>query len=335
MTLSEQADIYFSEHYGKLYERAENGKAVVWCYRGAEGEVVHQFIRREIPLSLAGGPWYDIVTPYGYGGPLMTQIAPGYTAADLEQAFTQAFADYCNREKIVSEFVRFHPMLENGPAFRRVYHATCIRHTLGTDLTVADPVGTEFSKECRRRVRKALDAGVTWRITQAPDSLEAFREIYYATMDRNHAGEYYYFDGDYFADCLRYFKQNVLFVQALLGEKTIAAGLYFIFDKTIHVHLSGTLSEYLYLSPAYVLRYAAALWGKENGYERIHHGGGRSNASDDTLYAFKKHFAKNVTFDFYVGKRIWNEEVYGALCRLTNTSLQEEYFPAYRMKMKG
>ena len=93
-------------------------------------------------------------------------------------------------------------------------------------------------------------------------------------MNRNEASDYYYFDDDYFSDCLRYYGKNILLVEAYWEGKTIAAGLYFFYGKIIAAHLSGTLSEYLHLSPAYIIKYATAEWAKNNGIEYIHYGGG-------------------------------------------------------------
>ena len=148
-------------------------------------------------------------------------------------------------------------------------------------------------------------------------------------MERNKATDYYYFDDDYFENCLKYFKSNIILVEAIYDDKVIAAGLYFVYNKIIHIHLSGTLSEYLHLSPAYILRYAVTLWGKEKGYELIHHGGGRSNSPEDGLYRFKKQFGKNTEFDFYIGKRygIWR---YIKNCVKTLVLMTALNFPAYR-----
>ena len=108
------------------------------------------------------------------------------------------------------------------------------------------------------------------------------------------------------------------------------AGIYFAFKDIIHIHLSGTLSEYLFLSPAYILRYAVTLFGIENGYKLIHHGGGRTNSIDDSLYLFKKNFALKDDTYFYVGRKIWNKDIYNKLCEIKNVDKNEEYFPAYR-----
>lgn len=64
-------DIYFDENYGKLYEEKENGKAEVYIFKTKEGRIVNQFIKREIPITISGEKYYDIITPYGYGGPII------------------------------------------------------------------------------------------------------------------------------------------------------------------------------------------------------------------------------------------------------------------------
>ena len=325
-------DIYFEDNYGKLYENVENGKSVSWYLKEDDYIIKHMFILRKIPIEIENGPWYDLVTPYGYGGPIIIGDNKNLDKNRVLDIFSKNFSQYCDENKIVSEFVRFHPINKNAEVFGEFYNAQTIRHTLGTNLKIYDnPFLEEFSKGCRKNIKQAIKNGVSWRITPKPDDITVFKNVYYSTMDRNHATDYYYFDDEYFNKCLKYFKENILFVEALYEGKTIAAGLYFIYDKTIHIHLSGTLSEYLYLSPAYILRYATMLWGKENGYELIHHGGGRTNEIDDSLYVFKKQFAKNTEFDFCVGKRIWNLKIYKKLCDVTGNKQNFDFFPLYRM----
>lgn len=323
-------DIYFDENYGRLYEKVELGKSHEFIYESQYGKIYHTFIKREIPLKIDNTVYYDLVTPYGYGGPVLTEVADGKKDLLLKE-FEEEFTKYCNENKIVSEFVRFHPIFNNSDDFESVYNISYIRDTVGTDLlTYDDPFQSEFSKSCRKNVRKALRNGVTYKVTKNPSDISNFKEIYYSTMDRNNASDYYYFDDDYFSKCLELFPENLLTVEAIYKDTTIAMGFYFVYNKIIHIHLSGTLSEYLPLSPAYILRYAVTLWGKENGYELIHHGGGRTNASDDGLYLFKKQFGKNTSFEFKVGKKVWNNEVYERLCEINNVGMSTDFFPAYR-----
>lgn len=324
-------DIYFQKEYGIINELIEEGTSHIFECNTEYGKISNLFILREIPEKIEGVQYYDIVSPYGYGGPVIMNCRDEDKASLLE-CYRGEFEQYCRKHNIVSEFVRFHPIVGNGVDFQGIYNSECIRQTVGTNLRDFDnPVQEEFSKSCRKRIRRALRDGITYRVIKSPEDLHSFKEIYYATMERNEAKDYYYFSDVYFEQCLSSFREHILLVEAVYEDKVIAAGFYFVWDKVIHIHLSGTLSEYLYLSPAYILRYAVTLWGKENGYELIHHGGGRSNASDDSLYTFKKQFGEKTSFDFYVGRKIWNQEIYDELCERKNKKpTANGYFPRYR-----
>ena len=325
-------DIYFEEKYGSLYEKMENGKVDIFEYKNELGSIRSMFIKREIPMKIDNKTYYDLITPYGYGGPIVVDCVDNSLRQELVQEYYKSFKAYCEANDIVSEFIRFHPILENYKDFKDIYDVQYMRKTLGTNLKdFDDPIQSEFSKSCRKVIRRALRNGITFKIEKSPDKIDEFKDIYYSTMDRNDANEYYYFDDEYFNNIINNFKENVILVKAIYEEKTIAAGLYFIFGKIIHIHLSGTLNEYLDLSPAYILKYAVTLWGKENGYELIHYGGGRSNSEEDSLFKFKKKFAKNTEFDFYIGKKVWDIDVYNKLCELKGVNENTEFFPAYRI----
>lgn len=324
-------DIYFEEKYGRLYEKIENGKVDTFEYRNELGSIKNMFIKREIPIRIDNKTYYDLITPYGYGGPIIIDFVNDDLKHKLVQEYYKSFKGYCGENNIVSEFIRFHPILENYNDFKDIYNIQYMRKTLGTNLKdFNNPIQSEFSKSCRKVIRRALRGGITFKIEENPNNLDEFINIYNSTMDRNEAAEYYYFEVEYFNNIINNFKENVVLVKAIYDEKTIASGLYFIFNKIIHIHLSGTLNEYLDLSPAYILRYAITLWGKENGYDLIHHGGGRSNSEEDSLYRFKKRFANNTEFDFYIGKKVWNIEVYNKLCELKGINGEIQFFPAYR-----
>ena len=373
-------DFYFDDYYGKLYEKAEGGQACIFTFQCEYGKVSHQFIKRRIPSDKLptkdGAEYYDIVSPYGYGGPVIEEVVgnsvetckenietggmenttktdmenttkadrENTTSADRETAketakaklveqFSIAFTKYCEENNIVCEFVRFHPMVENALDFKEIYNPKWDRHTLGTNLKdYEDPVATEFTKHCRKRIRQALNKGVTFKVTEHPTDLSGFRDIYFDTMDRNEASDFYYFDDEYFKACVEHYSDNLLLVEAIFEGQTIAAGMYFTYNKWIHIHLSGTRHEFLSMSPAYVLRYALALWGKEHGYEMIHHGGGRSNDPEDSLYLFKEQFATNTKFDFYVGRKVWLKDKYMEICRFCEVDPDSAFFPAYRSR---
>lgn len=327
--MSENIDLYFDKNYGKLYEKADCGTQEIFVYEDDNGKITNQFLKREIKERIDGKVYFDLITPYGYGGPIIENLLKDKDK--LLQNYEKDFSNYCLQNNIVSEFVRFNPIIKNYEDFEKMYNAKYMRKTLATNLEkYEDPVLSEFSKSCRKEIRRVLASGVEYRVTEKPESLEEFKRIYYLNMERKNASEYYFFDDEYFNNIIKFYKDNLLFVEAIYENKTIAAGLYFVYNGIIHVHLSGTDTEFLNLSPAYILKYGTALWGKEHGYKLIHYGGGLSNSEEDSLYCFKRKFAKNTDFDFYIGKKIWNQEIYDKLCELKQIDKSEEFFPAYR-----
>lgn len=325
-------DIYFKQDYGKLYEDHENGICEVFEFNNAFGRISHMFIKRKISTTIDDANYFDLITPYGYGGPVIIECKQG-GKDKLIKEFKKAFQQYCRENNIITEFIRFHPIINNSKDFADLYNITFMRKTVGTSISSnEDPMMSEFSRSTRKSVRRALRSGVTYKVISSPESIEDFLKIYYSTMDRNKATDYYYFDEKYFHNCMKYFKDNIILIKIMYEDKTIAMSFNFKFKKTIHVHLSGTLSDYLHLSPAYIIKYATALWAKENGIELIHYGGGTTNSENDSLYQFKRKFTKDTIFKYYIGKRIWNKDVYRKLCKEKNIDKNISFFPAYRYK---
>lgn len=321
-------DIYFEPDYARLYE-TENCEAVEYRFECENGVISNLFMKRKINIPLSDGvQYYDIETPYGYGGPV---ICSATDKNKLIAAYMADFQMYAKRENIIAEFVRFHPIVGNGVDFKDAYDSIFDRQTVGTNLTYADVIGTEFSKHKRKDIRRILkNPEIRYEVDENPESLDSFMEIYYSTMDRDGADDYYYFEKTYFREMLEKFKGHIITGKVFLGERLIAMGVYFRYGKYLHAHLSGTLSEYLMYSPAYILKYALALYGHDNGYEVIHYGGGSSKSPENGLYKFKQEFGKNTQFDFYIAKKVWNEGVYQQMCEQIGADTKTEFFPAYR-----
>ncbi|NLC26510.1 MAG: GNAT family N-acetyltransferase [Fastidiosipila sp.] len=334
MNIDYKNDIYFDSRLGEIYAKLDRGIFKEFNFENAGGKIRHQFIIRPIKLGddLAGPDlegYYDLITPYGYGGPLIMDLLPG-RKEELLNGFREAFQNYCREQGIVSEFVRFHPIANNAADFSTIYNVELFNHTVGTNLSdYDDPVQEEFSRSARKQIRRCLRNELTFGLEEYPETLEDFAEIYYQTMDRNDAMEKYYFDSSYFADFVETMPDAVLKCSVYYEGKTIAMGFYLRSKDILHTHLSGTLSEYLCLSPAYLLRYGLVQWGKKKGYKLIHNGGGTSSNPDDGLYAFKKRFGQNTEFEYFIGQKIWNEDLYRKLVELTGTA-GTTFFPQYR-----
>lgn len=324
-------DIYFKNEYGRLYENQPKEKFEVFEYSDELGKVSNRFIKKEIPKNLKENKtYYDLATPYGYGGPIIEKIKDPDRIEELVSRYEESFQRYAKKNNIVAEFVRFHPILSNEKNFKNIYDVSFNRKTTGTDLRYDDPFQKEFSKSTRKQVRRILrDPDISYEVIDSPDTLDDFMQIYYSTMDRNDADDSYYFSRKYFNNLLEKLNSNLVIAKIFYKTETIAMGLYFKYKKLLHAHLSGTLSRYLDFSPAYILKYALTEYGKENGYKYIHYGGGKSDNPNDSLYYFKHKFAQNTEFDFYIGKKIWNKEVYDRLSKISKNK-NKNYFPIYR-----
>ena len=55
-------------------------------------------------------------------------------------------------------------------------------------------------------------------------------------------------------------------------------------------------------------------------------------SESDVVVTNPTHFAVALKYDtdFYVGRKIWNKDIYNKLCEIKNVDKNEEYFPAYR-----
>lgn len=324
-------DIYFEPAYGRICEFVDEGACCRYQLETENGRIINQFIKRSVPYLIGGIQYYDIVTPYGYGGPVVEEAL---NKEKLIAEYQEDFARYCEENHIICEFIRYHPILKNYIDFTSVYETVYSRHTVGTNIRdFEDPVQSEFSKSARREVRKGENAGIVCTINVNPDNLDVFRALYEETMRRNNADGMYFFPDAYYECLTTDLRQFVLEIQACVDNEIIASEIYFISDGIMHAHLLGSNSRLLDIGGGAILEATAARWGKENGYHYIHHGGGRTAATDDPLYLYKKKFGKNTEFDFYIGKKIWNQEIYDQAVEARKNEGEisnQSYFPIYR-----
>jgi len=101
----------------------------------------------------------------------------------------------------------------------------------------------------------------------------------------------------------------------------------------LHYHFSGSDKDYLHLAPNQLLLWEVAKWGKEQGFQTFHLGGGLSNDQKDKLFHFKAGFSKGRT-RFHTANLTHSEELYEKLCQLRKSQsepeINQDFFPFYR-----
>ena len=73
---------------------------------------------------------FDITTCYGYGGPISSEIPKDCV---LKQ-FRNEFKKFCEKENIITEFIRFHPLFQNQLLVEKFMHIEHNRYTVYIDL---------------------------------------------------------------------------------------------------------------------------------------------------------------------------------------------------------
>lgn len=92
---------------------------------------------------------------------------------------------------IISQFFRFHPLLQNQKILESVSDVIYMKKTIYIDTGNSDVIFKNMTPNNRNMVRKAKKNGVSI-VTDKGERLEAFIKIYEATMKNNGADSYYY-----------------------------------------------------------------------------------------------------------------------------------------------
>ena len=315
-------DIYFKEEYAKLYKETEKGEVENFCFENELGKVLFIYIKREVILDNI--KYYDIVTPYGYGGPLI-QNCKDKNTDKLISLFWEKFLEYAFLNKIICSFVRFHPIEKN-------YEYSKDSSTVCIDLNSEEQIWSDISSKCRNIIRKAIKNNVMVIEDENLKKINDFQNLYYDTMKKNNADEYYFFKEEFFEQ-LKFLKEKeITHFYALHEDKIISSILVLMGDEYLHYYLSANSQEGYSLNANSLLLYEIAKYGLKRGYKYFHLGGGYGG-DDSPLFKFKSSFHKNHTLSFYIGKKIFNQKIYDELCQkagIDNRSLN--YFPLYRYK---
>lgn len=309
----QKVDIYYQYEYVKSLLASETAQGLLFYFHGTGASMCFPMLVKDISEDshfkrfLPQGLYFDMETPYGYGGPLFDSL-------DDEDVviFRKELYDWCNKNKIVSQFVRFNPVSDNVKQSGKLYDEVAYQHhTIFMDTTDKSFIMSNMDTKNRNMVRKALKNGVEILIDDSLESIDEFKTVYHSTMDYHNADEMYYFPDEYYNYLKKEFLDHILLFRAVWKGKTISSALFFYDNKSMHYHLSGTLQEFRSLASANLLLYEAACWAAEHGIPVLHLGGGLTE--DDSLFGFKKQFNRTGYLDFWIGKTIFMPQAYQEL----------------------
>ncbi len=321
-------DAYYLSGYVKAFQIHGDGEPLLFYYEDSKIRGINVVMKRDIGRDrhfigkIEENRYYDFSTPYGYGGWL--------TEGTDIRGLGEVYIEWCQRNGIISEFVRFHPVLKNHTPVSSMYEVISLGETVTMDLASPEVIWANITSKNRNMIRKAEKNEVRIYNGRYPDIYRKFREIYDRTMDKDHAEKYYYFGDEFYESLLNDFPQNAQVFYAECEGKVIAASIMLMANGRMNYHLSGSVKEYAKLAPTNLLLYEAALWGCMNGCKTLYLGGG-VGSGEDSLFKFKKAFYRGEQLNrFFIGRKIFDENQYQFLCELRKLEEKTEYFPKYR-----
>ncbi len=320
-------DTYWLSGYVKAFKINGDGEPHLFYYEDEACRGINVVMKRDIAEDknfkgkIPAGEYFDISTPYGYGGWLIE-------GENTDGLFSN-YDNWCKNNGIISEFVRFHPLIKNHIQCTSFYNTVVLGSVVTMPLESPELIWSNLTSKNRNMIRKAEKNGIEIFNGSFPSIYKEFKNIYNSTMDKDQAESYYYFDDSFYESILNDLPDNARVFYAKLGDNIIAASIMLICGSRMNYHLSGSLKEYSSLAPSNLLLYIAALWGNENSCKTLYLGGG-VGSSEDSLFKFKKVFNRNECTDrFVIGKKIFIQNKYDFLLELRG-DIESSFFPAYR-----
>lgn len=275
----------------------------------------YHFIKRDIASvvhTLNQGMYFDIITPFDYGG-------YSFTCKEIIPHFFEAFSEYCKKENIVSEFIRFCPTYDfDFDVINEYIDLYKVNDLIYIDL--ATDFWNGYSRGRKSNINQIKKKAYSVQCIEMND----FYFLYKETMMRNQAHSYFYFDE---ISLQKLVDEKFARIFGIYVDKMLVSSMIILDETDISYYFLGATSNSLLSSHANALLFhEVALMLQKEGQKKFFLGGGRVG-----VYDFKQRFSKK-TLPYFIGKKVYNESVYNELVSITKRH-DNNFFPRYREKI--
>lgn len=302
---------FFSSDYYRSYGTLTDGDyECFWLYLDDKNFLLYPYIISSVN-SLGYDLAYDVhdvCGAYGYNGPI-----GNVQDLSLIVAFNNQLKEYFADRRVVTEFVRYCPLINN-----RVYHSyTDQSHVLdNVYIDLGMGLDTVWNDSFEYSVRKTVTKGIAYRLSTeiytgkrlTVSEIEIFHTIYSSTMERNSADDFYHFEMSFFLRLLEQMPNKLLLAITFLDQIPISTELILLDGIIAYGFLGGTLSEYYKFKANTYQRWEILKYLHANGVRKYSMGGGSKRF--DSIYSFKHRFAKHCDNPFYIGTHIHDQKQY-------------------------
>ncbi len=318
-------DVFYLSSYVKAFKSDNYGEPLLISYENGSDRAINVVYRRDIGKDenfigkLETDKYYDLTTPYGYGG---------FWGEVLKtDKLLKNYDEYCIRNGYICEFVRFNLFTNYKDYFNGDIQTRTRNVVRNLDLSIEN-IWLSFKYKVRKNVKRALKNNLQIIHDHTGKYLDDFLRIYYGTMDRNRSEKDFYFSREFF-EILNNMKDNVMYFHVVYNDTIVSTELVLYDNENCYSYLGGTDSVFFNVRPNDFLKFEIIKWAKDKGLRNFVLGGGYG--ADDGIFQFKAGFAPDGLIDFYIGKKIFNEDLYHSLVKMRGQEIKNrDFFPLYR-----
>lgn len=324
-------DYYHTWDYHQL-SKNEGELPVLIYYEQKNTAIALPLLKRKIPET----DLFDLTSVYGYAGPLSHNLDSNFDNTTFKK---ELFA-FMHETKIVSVFSRLNPFIPfQDVVLKGIGEIKPLGLIVNIDLTEDLEIQRQnYSKTTKRYVNR-LRRLCNIVKSSSKEEIAKFIDLYNKNMKRVDAAADYFFRDEYFYRFIesKEFQTDLMFAQLKDTGELICGAMMIKTNNIVQYHLSGTLGEYLNLTPLRLLIDETRVQATDEGFKFFNLGGGLGS-QQDSLFYFKSSFSKDFR-DFTVWKYVVNEEIYKVLCNKKRSEIEEKkafdesgFFPLYRTK---
>ncbi|MGB7251811.1 MAG: peptidoglycan bridge formation glycyltransferase FemA/FemB family protein, partial [Phormidesmis sp.] len=189
---------------------------------------------------------FDIKSPYGYPGMLLSETAAG--TSGFPDAAMAALKQALKERGVCSAFFRMHPILNEN--FSEIFQPgtfTDNGETVSVDLRIPESqLWSRTRKGHKSTINKCKRLGMEAKFVPIEDYLDEFTAIYQETMARVEAAQKYYsFDLAYYQEMWKSLKDKLHLCIVEYDSKVACAGLYTEVCGIVQSTLGGTKDQFV------------------------------------------------------------------------------------------
>ncbi|MBM4159435.1 MAG: hypothetical protein FJ216_11760 [Ignavibacteria bacterium] len=329
---ADKLQVHFMPEYHKLFEANGDGKFEIFVFEENGKIFLYPFLKNRIDKignTYINEEIYDIQSVFGYTGYLYNT-----EDEDFLRKADEALIKYCHSHKIIVEFIRFNPVLQNQKHIANFegFELFKIKNFLIVDLfDNEEKLREQYNRrELNRYINRSVKLGMNLEELNNKAEFDEFVALYMKNMEAIKVDKYFYFSNEYFEKLYKFIQHKGTLFFVKNNRKMINAVLFIYNNDTVYSHHScRDFDDELSVAFNKPLFHFSFLKLGEYGFKQCMLGGGNSPSEDDSLYLFKKSFSNKIV-DLTGGKRIYEPDKYKLLC-----SIWEKEFPQLTEKRKN